>query len=429
MSPFKVISVDLWDTLISDRAYIEKMEEERTKIFTEVIWNFNGKKLDWDSILETEKKNFKKAEMQGNTCFSNNRIKKVLFENVGEVPEQVFYELITKLDKMYDECQIDVVSYKNKLKKFMIENEIWHIKELDYYWRTEYEKYLDERIKRKSTRQVYMRAFDRVKLHAIKSQIQISVHGKTVRPEYKNIVFYLPYHPDIGIAERFDKEPNKDIRVWDFTQKAPEKMKRQVFQSLHYFIENAANRESVHAQLGGLSRFYAFCIEEQIEDIEKLEVEQLERFKQTLKTDYQKHYYGAVPLWCGKALFMEADEIHWDANVWYMERMHLQPERVDPSGEVCSLSFAEVKHKGNRKLLQTYLKYCIGITNLSISNIRKEFLDVRSFLVELNQAENENVCTLTTEQMNSYFQKERMRELQETTYNKRVISIFHFSII
>lgn len=109
----------------------------------------------------------------------------------------------------------------------------------------------------------------------------------------------MPYHPDVKIAESFYKDANKKLLVWDFTKKAPQKMKKQVFTTLHYFIEHAANRERMHAQLGGLLRLYDFCVKEQIEDLEKMELEQIERFKETLGSDYQKHCYAGVTAWCG----------------------------------------------------------------------------------------------------------------------------------
>jgi len=203
-------------------------------------------------------------------------------------------------------------------------------------------------------------------------------------------------------------------------------MKRQVFTTLHYFIEHAANRERMHAQLGGLLRLYDFCVNEQIEDLEKLELEQIERFKETLGTDYQKHYYAGVTVWCAKALFMEAEDIRWDANVWYMERLHLQPERLDPSNPAQSISFAEVTHKGNRHLLQMYTKYGIGITNLAISNLRSEQVYIRGFLEDLNQSETENICMVTSQQMDEYFRAEQVREVKEETFNKKVMCILHF---
>ncbi len=334
-------------------------------------------------------------------------------------------ELIAQLEKELMACEVSNISYRNKLKGFMIENEIWHISELDYHWRVEYEKYLKSRVNKTSCG-LYIKTIDQVKLHSIKSRLQITVSGKAVRPEYADTVLYLPYHPDIEIAEKFYKENNKGILVWNFTRKAPQKLKKQIYTVLHYFIENAANRERMHAQLVGLSKLYDFCVEEQIEDIEKLELEQIERFKSTLTTEHQKHHYGGITSWCGRALFMEAEEIHWDANVWYMERFRIQPERLDPSSPVLTISFAEVTHRENRRLLQMYLKYGIGITNLSISNLRTEQIYLRKFLKELNQSEIENVCMVTEQRMDEYFRAEQIREVKAETYNKEVMSILHF---
>ena len=48
---------------------------------------------------------------------------------------------------------------------------------------------------------------------------------------------------------------------------------------------------------------------------------------------------------------MSGKEIHWYANVWYMERFNFAPERVNPSNPVQRLSFYEVTNARNRELL------------------------------------------------------------------------------
>ena len=332
-------------------------------------------------------------------------------------------ELIARLETELKACEMIYVSYRNKLKAFMIENEIWHINDLNYYWRIEYEKYL-KLVVNGSSFAKYIKAFDQAKLYCIRNQVKITINGKGFKPAYADTILYMPYHPDIRIAEMFLKENNRKLLVWDFTQRASVKMKRQVFEVLHFFIENAANRERMHAQLGGLLRLYNFCIQEQIEDLEKLA--QIGRYKDTLETDNQKHYYGGVTSWCARALFLMNDDINWDANVWYLERLHLSPERLDPAETVTKLSFAEVTHKENRRILQMYIKYNIGITNLAISNIRGELIWLRSFLENIKQPETENIYMVTAEQMDAYFKAEQTREIQADTYNKKIICILHF---
>lgn len=106
--------------------------------------------------------------------------------------------------------------------------------------------------------------------------------------------------------------------------------------------------------------------------------------------------------------------------------VHLAPERIDPSKPVKSLSFAEVEHTENRRLLKKYMRYGLGITNLSINNLRQEMNEVRGFLAGLKQTESENVCMLTPEQMDAYFKEEQQRAVQTQTYNNKVMCLLHF---
>ena len=71
-----------------------------------------------------------------------------------------------------------------------------------------------------------------------------------------------------------------------------------------------------------------------------------------------------------KILFLQAPEIHWNANVWFLERFHFSRERMNPSKPVEWVSFKEVNNLENQKILQKYLRYLFGITDLSISTIR-----------------------------------------------------------
>ena len=83
-----------------------------------------------------------------------------------------------------------------------------------------------------------------------------------------------------------------------------------------------------------------------------------------------------------------------------MERLHIQPERLNPAKPVKAMSFLEVTHKGNRELLKKYMRYGIGVTNLSISVLRTEMIWVRNFLSE---AGREDICQATGKQMEEYF--------------------------
>lgn len=78
------------------------------------------------------------------------------------------------------------------------------------------------------------------------------------------------------------------------------------------------------------------------------------------------------------------------------------------------------------KYLGKYLRYGIGIANLSISSLRTEFLVVRKFLGDMNQPETENICMVTEQQMDAWLRSEQQREVQADTFNKKVMCILHF---
>ncbi len=59
-------------------------------------------------------------------------------------------------------------------------------------------------------------------------------------------------------------------------------------------------------------------------------------------------------------------------------------------------------------------------------NLRSEQVYIRGFLEDLNQSETENVCMVTSQQMDEYFRAEQLREVKEETYNKKVMCILHF---
>ncbi len=58
-----------------------------------------------------------------------------------------------------------------------------------------------------------------------------------------------------------------------------------------------------------------------------------------------------------------------EANVWYLERLHLGKHRIDESKSLISISFMEVKEIQNREILQAYMKYELGITGQAVSTI------------------------------------------------------------
>lgn len=333
-------------------------------------------------------------------------------------------QLKTRLKEELAECTEVRATYRNKVAAFMEQRKIWHIAELDYPLRVAYQEYLKGTIGDKAF-STYMKGYDRIKQHSICRQIRL-LGSNHIKPKYENQLLFLPYHSNQDLAGRFETVLEKSNLLWDFRVDAPESMKRQIFGVLHELIETTKDNERLRWHLKCLRIFYHYCIEQKIADIEMLELNQIQKFKDMLITEYGENNMAGIVDLARKVLFMQAAEINWRAHVWYLERFYFQPERINPSNPVKRLSFLEVSHKQNRELLKKYMQYGLGITNLVIANLRGEMIVVRKFLADLNQKEDENVCMVTEQQMDDYFQKQQEKLIQPETYNDNVMSIMHF---
>ena len=125
-----------------------------------------------------------------------------------------------------------------------------------------------------------------------------------------------------------------------------------------------------------------------------------------------------------KILFLTAPEIHWHANVWYMERFHLSEDRLNPSSPVQRLSFIEVTNQKNRELLQEYAQYHVGIGGLTIANIRSQLYEVKKLLKYFN--DEISICQVDENQLDGYFRELEEKDTKDDTFNKRIVCYLKF---
>ena len=333
-------------------------------------------------------------------------------------------QLQKQLESELADCTEVQIAYRIKIKKYMLKYGIWHISDLDYTKRQLFRQFLAEKIKPNKFRD-YEKAFDQIKQHSIRGQTKV-ISGKNNQIKYENHILFLPYHPNQELVSKLDRVQRKDELLWDFSRNAPEKMKRQVFRILHYFLENDLEQELLRSHIDSLRTFYDFCVKELMNDIELLELTDFQRFADKLKSEGKpKNTLRIVDL-CRKILFINSDEIHWEAHIWYLERLHLLPERMNPSNPVISFSFLEITHKRNRELLKKYMRYGLGMTELTINNLRQNLNYLRSFLTEIKMDNNTDISAISGEQVDIYFRIQQERNIQAGTYNKIVMIILHF---
>ena len=304
--------------------------------------------------------------------------------------------------------------YRRRIRRFMEEHGIWRIEELDYSWRLLFAEELHGTVKTRY-HSFYLKCFDHIRQYDMRRQVRLQVSRKNQRYPYEDSLLFLPYHPVQELVQRLDACPERPEWVWDFSRKAPEKMKRQIFDIL--------NRDGklLRDHLKRLWRFYQFCLNAQVEDIEQMGLEQTMDYQKQVMEEGQPKAAGIIDT-CRRILFLQAKEINWDADVWYLERFCLQPERMDPSNPVVSLSFTEVTHDGNRKLLKKYMRYGLGLTDLSLRYLRGEFIEIRGFLKELEQ----DACAMTEGEIRDYIQGLQEQHIKPETFNRRIMSLQHF---
>lgn len=312
---------------------------------------------------------------------------------------------------------------RNKLIAFLINNGVKSVSEIDYELRNQYERTI--KMPEKNLLQ-YMKGMDRIKLQDIKRHESLHVIPK--RPlEFKEQKLFLLYYPDYEIANSFYYTRDKHELVWDFSIEAPYILKKQIFHMLMYVLNNepVCNMRRVRFLLP-LKWLYEFCADTGIEDIEQLELDQVEAFRNTVSkkvvnVDSAMQIVDNIR----KRLFLDAEETNWRANVWYMERFHMSEERMNPSCPILRLRFYGITNKENRRLVQDYIQYQIGLTDRALSDIRQKYYFVLQF-VKTIEASERAVVNLTAEDMEKYFRGLDEEKLLPDTYNVKVACIHQF---
>lgn len=242
-------------------------------------------------------------------------------------------------------------------------------------------------------------------------------------------MLFIPYHQDQALAMEFDSVRNKANMFWDFTRLCPLTLKEQIFTVLNAMISRYKEPRRKEQKLTGLQYLYDFCIEKGIGDIGKMDGRQTRRFEDYLdgRTSSAARKGQLFPSlnFCRRVIFLQDGEIRWDDNVWYLERLHLPKNHINPSGSHSSISFLEIADVGNRRYAQEYMKYQLGVTGMAVSTIIVKYEGIRNFLVWLCER-GDTAAECTVVQVDGY-----IRELQDKcviakTYNEYLADLHQF---
>lgn len=335
--------------------------------------------------------------------------------------QKEYKELLEEINQ----CGTAQERLKGSVRNFLIQHGIHHIGQVDYVIRELYE--IELRKTRSDSKTLeYLKVLDRLKQFDIRKEQETLLGRNRKQLKYEGQVLFLPYLPNQDLAAEFDYIWDKTELVWDFSKDVPEKLKRQIFQILCFALENVKDGKDRRVRyLLPLKWLYEFCIDERVEDIECLEQVQIQKLESVM-ADKVVNYKNAMQIVDNsrKILFLSGKEIHWYANVWYTERFKLAPERMNPSRPVQRLSFYEVTNLKNRELLQEYMKYQIGVSGLTIGNIRSQLGYIKKFLIFVN--DTESVCQITEKEFEEYVKRIQDEGNKAETVNKQIFDVYKF---
>ena len=126
-----------------------------------------------------------------------------------------------------------------------------------------------------------MKTLDRIKQFDIRKEMETLSGRNKERLKYEGQVIFLPYIPDQDIASDLIISKIKANWYGDFSQKGAGNFKKQIFQILCYALRNIKDSKGIEecAIFSLLRWMYEFCVEEGIEDIERLELEQIKKLE------------------------------------------------------------------------------------------------------------------------------------------------------
>ena len=343
------------------------------------------------------------------------------YENLLE--QVCFAYLISQQPQLMELVSGTSVAIRNKTIGYMLLRGKRTPDEIDYDLRRDYQDYLEATLSSKVSE--YLKALDILKLESIK-QHNLRQHLQIPQLKYSDTKIFLLYHPEYRIAKTFYYTRDKEELLFDFSIGASSVLKNQIYRMLIHTLETNNNLHDRRERfLIPLKLLYQFCIKHGIDDIEQLTEKQITGFRREIdgkvgsKTDTYMQLVDNIR----KFLFVSSTRINWDANVWYLERLNLKDERLNPAREIRCITFGQVENEKNRALLKQYMKYQIGITSkYSIQTIRCQYYNILSFLLYLDGL-GVSADAATSKVIEKYIKTLDKEALQPENFNRKLFSV------
>lgn len=142
------------------------------------------------------------------------------------------------------------------------------------------------------------------------------------------------------------KDVESEIPHWDLGRDVAQTVKLQIDLLLNYVVKSVKNKEERRNRyLLPLKYLLCYVKNSALQDILKMDAAQEAEIALLLRKQMGESNVNATKfiVFCRKTLFLEAKEINWEANVWYVEKLNISPERYSLSSTIDSFSFLDIR--------------------------------------------------------------------------------------
>ena len=269
--------------------------------------------------------------------------------------------------------------------------------------------------------------FDRLK---IENMPDVYSQGKPFSVEqefFKQDKLFLLYVPNKKKAQSFRQVVDKNDLLWDLTRIHSSQLVRQTKILLCEILNMDKVQRHRRYFLEPLKALIRFCDKYGIDDIEEMEQADENRFYLYLNKESEiiKKQASKIVEFARRTLFLTDSETNWRACIWYMDRFQFDKSRINASSPVKSLSFINIYEKENRWYLQLYAKYLVGISDLSLSNIRNTISFISQFLKYLD-GQSKKVTELEIQDIEGYVSVLDKSDIKYSTFNRYITHMHTF---
>ena len=317
--------------------------------------------------------------------------------------------------------------YYNRLYKFFQYTDIQCTADINYETRKMYMDSLEKEDISEKYKVELMSLFDRLKIENIPD---VYSHGNPFSVEqefFKQDKLFLLYIPNKKKAQSFRQVVDKNDLLWDLTRIHSSQLVRQTKILLCEILNMDKAQRHRRYFLEPLKALIRFCDKYGIDDIEEMEQADENRFYLYLNKESEiiKKQASKIVEFARRTLFLTAPETNWRACIWYMDRFQFDKSRINASSPVKSLSFINIYEKENRWYLQLYAKYLVGISDLSLSNIRNTISFISQFLKYLD-GQSKKVTELEMQDIADYVSVLDESDIKYSTFNRYITHMHTF---